>query len=112
MNSIFREKTSYLIIGGPSRTYWFRFEKLPKLLHGSQIPRYTAEDAKRATSRAHAESITSTVKFSTLAKNVIKSSMTPLVEYVYRKWYFGRILCIGDSSHKVGIYSYEKLCLY
>jgi hypothetical protein len=102
MNSIFREKSSYLVIGGPSnRVYWFRFQKVPKVLHGTEIPRYTDSDASKVISDALDEDITPNVKFATLAKNKISGSMTAVAEYVYKTWYFDRILCIGDSSHKV-----------
>lgn len=48
MNSVLRDKASYLAIGGSQgRTYWFRFQKLPKRLYGSEIPRYTPEDVDR-----------------------------------------------------------------
>jgi hypothetical protein len=29
------------------------------------------------------------------------STLTPLAEHVFHRWYFGRIVTIGDSAHKV-----------
>ncbi|KAF7557439.1 hypothetical protein G7Z17_g749 [Cylindrodendrum hubeiense] len=76
MNSVFRDKTSYLIIGG---------------LHGQ---------AKNAIKAAMHEDILPGVKFSKLIENQISSSMTPLVEHVYKKWHFHRVMTVGDSCHK------------
>ncbi|KAJ4248457.1 hypothetical protein NW762_012794 [Fusarium torreyae] len=101
MNSVFRDRASYLIIGGLNgRTYWFRFQKFPKRLFGSQIPRFTDVETQETIKSALHEDILPGVKFSKLIENQVSGSMTPLVEHVYKKWHFGRVTTVGDSCHK------------
>ncbi|KAJ9144948.1 FAD/NAD(P)-binding domain-containing protein [Pleurostoma richardsiae] len=101
LNSIFREKSSYLVNGGPAgRVYWFHFAKLPKRLHGSEIPRYSKADLDKALKERADDNILPDLKFSALIKNKVAATMTALPEYVYRRWHFNRIITIGDSAHK------------
>ncbi|KAF7929356.1 uncharacterized protein EAE98_005274 [Botrytis deweyae] len=101
LHSVFREKNSYLINGGPEgRVYWFYFFKLPTTLYGRDIPRYTkAEEA--AVLKAHEnDPITPEITFKVLQDSKITSTLTALPEYVFKKWHFERIVTIGDSAHK------------
>lgn len=113
MISNFREnKGSYLVIGGAEgRVYWFRFQKYPKRLYGSEIPRYTAEDTAKAITEVLDENILPDVKFSALAKNKISGAMTPLPEHVYKRWHFHRLMTIGDAAHKVRFYRHSILLI-
>lgn len=102
MYSIFREKSSYLIIGGPGgRVYWFQFSKLPETLYGSKIPRYSPADLEKSLMEHADDNILPNLKFATLIQNKITATKTSLPEYVYKKWHFRRIMTIGDSAHKV-----------
>lgn len=88
--------------GGPEgRVYWFRFQKLPKTFQGSAIPRYTDADLEKALAESADDNILPDLKFSTLVENKVSAVMTPLVEYIYKQWHFGRIITLGDSAHKV-----------
>ncbi|KAM0187494.1 hypothetical protein ACHAPI_011129 [Fusarium lateritium] len=101
MNSVFRDKTSYLIIGGAKgRTYWFRFQKLPSRVYGSQTPRLSQQETDRALEDAKDEDILPGVKLSKLIDNKVSIASTALTEHVYKRWHFGRIMTVGDSSHK------------
>ncbi|KAF4967046.1 hypothetical protein FSARC_5337 [Fusarium sarcochroum] len=101
LSCVFRDSSSYLVVGGPNgRVYWFRFQKLPKTLHGPAIPRYTETDLANALSDSSDENILPDLKFSTLIENKISAVMTPLAEYVYKQWHFDRIITLGDSAHK------------
>ncbi|KAM0265276.1 hypothetical protein ACHAPA_007855 [Fusarium lateritium] len=87
--------------GGPEgRVYWFRFQKLPRTFRGSAIPRYTDADLQEALAASADDNILPELKFSNLVENKVSAVMTPLVEYVYKRWYFGRIITLGDSAHK------------
>ncbi|KAJ4245067.1 hypothetical protein NW762_014278 [Fusarium torreyae] len=101
LSCVFRDSASYLVVGGPNgRVYWFRFQKLPKRLCGSAIPRYTEADLAKALSDSSDENILPNLKFSTLIENKVSAVMTPLSEYVYKQWHFNRIITLGDSAHK------------
>ncbi|KAF4345111.1 zeaxanthin epoxidase chloroplastic [Fusarium beomiforme] len=101
LHCVFRDNSSYLVTGGPQgRVYWFRFQKLPKSLHGSAIPCYNEKDLQKALSESAGDQILPNLKFSTLVENKVSAVMTPLVEYVYKQWHYDRIITLGDSAHK------------
>ncbi|ESZ95337.1 hypothetical protein SBOR_4271 [Sclerotinia borealis F-4128] len=101
LHSVFREKNCYLINGGPEgRVYWFYFFKHPQTLYGSDIPRYTKEDEAKVLKEHENDPITPEISFKVLQERTISSTLTALPEYVYKKWYFERIVTIGDSAHK------------
>ncbi|TGO83660.1 hypothetical protein BPOR_0611g00010 [Botrytis porri] len=101
LHSVFREQNSYLINGGPEgRVYWFYFFKHPTPLYCNAIPRYTKAD-EAAVLKAHEnDPITPDITFKDLQDRKISSTLTALPEYVYKKWFFERIITIGDSAHK------------
>ncbi|KIL87653.1 hypothetical protein FAVG1_09363 [Fusarium avenaceum] len=101
LHCVFRNSSSYLVTGGPGgRVYWFRFQRLPKTFRGSDIPRYTDADLEKALAKSADDNILPDLKFSTLVENKVSAVMTPLVEYIYKQWHFGRIITLGDSAHK------------
>lgn len=102
LSSVLNEHFSYLIPSGPGdRTYWFFVRNLGKTVYGPDIPRFT-KDEEEALAKGHwNDYITPTVRFSDLYEHKISSVYTSLPEYVYKKWYFQRIMTIGDASHKV-----------
>ncbi|KAF4982286.1 hypothetical protein FZEAL_2072 [Fusarium zealandicum] len=101
LHCVFRDKSSYLITGGPGgRVYWFRFQRLPRRLHGSEMPRYTQHELDNVLSETCDEPILPGLTFSTLIKNRVTAVMTPLPEYVYKRGHFSRIFTLGDSAHK------------
>ncbi|KAH8703854.1 FAD-binding domain-containing protein [Talaromyces proteolyticus] len=100
-NSVFKKHQSYIVNGGPAgRVYWFYFFKLPKRVYGSDIPKYTKEEEKKLLAQRANDNITPTITFKTLLDKKISSNMLPLQEYVFKQWYYKRIITIGDSAHK------------
>lgn len=101
-NSVFKKHASYVVNGGPEgRVYWFYFFKLARRVYGDAIPEYTAEDERKVLAAVQDDDITPNLKFSGILENKITSVLVPLQEYVFRKWYFGRVITIGDAAHKV-----------
>ncbi|KAJ4248440.1 hypothetical protein NW762_012777 [Fusarium torreyae] len=92
---------SQLVVSGPDdRVYWFLFERLSETKYGKDIPRYTKEDEERFVKRNRDVAITPTVRFGQVFEKKISSTLTPLHEVAYKKWFFKRILTLGDSVHK------------
>ncbi|KAM0351752.1 hypothetical protein ACHAPU_002264 [Fusarium lateritium] len=92
---------SYLVIVGPEgRVFWFLFVKLPETRYGDDIPRYTKEDEARLAAEHASDKITPDVDFEHLYGARTMSTLTPLHEYVFEKWYYNRIITIGDAAHK------------
>ncbi|KAK2729707.1 FAD binding domain protein [Colletotrichum kahawae] len=74
---------SYLIVDAPgNRTYWFLFEGVGETKRGKDIPRYSKQHTEKL-ALAH------------------MSDRLYDEEYVFEKWHYKRIVCIGDASHKI-----------
>ncbi|KAI0136167.1 FAD-binding domain-containing protein [Xylariales sp. AK1849] len=101
LHSIFGEKSSYLVNGGPKgRVYWFQFTKLPQVVHGSKIPKYSKTDLESHVEARFNDAILPDLTFGDLYKQRVVATMTALPEYVYKQWYFDRIITLGDAAHK------------
>ncbi|OBT77601.1 hypothetical protein VF21_04577 [Pseudogymnoascus sp. 05NY08] len=99
--SVFRKHHSYLINSGPDgRIYWSYFFKLAQRAYGNDIPTFTKEDKKEIIDARANDSITPTLKFRHLLNTKAYNSVS-LQEYVFRQWYFQRIITIGDAAHKI-----------
>jgi hypothetical protein len=102
MTSVLNEHFSYLVPSGPgNRTYWFLVRNMGKTLYGKDIPRFTKEEEEALAKEHWDDQLTPTLRFSDLYESKIASVYTTLPEYVYKKWYFQRMMTIGDASHKV-----------
>jgi hypothetical protein len=73
---------------------------LTQRAYGDDIPTYTKEDEARILKEREDDNITPTLKFKEILDKRITSALVPLQEYVFRKWYFKRIITVGDSAHK------------
>ncbi|KAL6415594.1 FAD binding domain-containing protein [Ilyonectria robusta] len=93
---------SYLIIAGPKhRVYWFLFVNMGKTHYGPELPRFTKEDEEALVNEHRGDKITESYTFGDLYSAKISSVLTPLPEYVFKKWHFNRIMTIGDAAHKL-----------
>jgi 2-polyprenyl-6-methoxyphenol hydroxylase-like FAD-dependent oxidoreductase len=93
---------SQLVISGPEdKVYWFMFERLPGTKYGRDIPRYTNEDEAEFARHNADVPITRHVTFVQVYAKRLSSALTALHEVVFRKWFFRRIITVGDAAHKV-----------
>lgn len=93
---------SYLVISGPQdRVYWFLFVNIGKTHYGPEPPHYTKEDEEAVVNEHLNDKILENRTFRDLYSTKISSVLTPLPEYVFKKWHFQRIITIGDAAHKV-----------
>lgn len=92
---------SQLVVSGPDdRVYWFLFERLPTVKYGKDIPKYTAQDEAEFIKANASRAITEKVTFGQVFAKRLQSTLTPLHEVVFKKWFFKRIITFGDSAHK------------
>ncbi|KAJ8106624.1 hypothetical protein OPT61_g9413 [Boeremia exigua] len=94
---------SYLIATGPNhRIYWFLFKKLPNTSHGlyDKIPRYTEDQRDALAAERASDRITDTLTFGELYAMRTTATLQALPEVVFKKWYYNRIMTIGDAAHK------------
>ncbi|KAK7427295.1 hypothetical protein QQZ08_006232 [Neonectria magnoliae] len=96
------DQKAFLVTSGPDeRVYWFLFVKLPEAKYGKDIPKYTKEDEALFVKQHQALPITEALTFGQLYHKRLTSALTPLHEVVFEKWFYNRMLLIGDSAHKV-----------
>ncbi|KAH7304768.1 FAD binding domain protein [Stachybotrys elegans] len=89
------------VVSGPDHmVYWFFTEKLPQTRYGADIPRFSAADEAAFTKRHANFRVTENVTFGDVIKARKTSTLTPLHEIVHKKWFFRRIIALGDSVHK------------
>ena len=101
---VFNDKFSYLVGSGTNRTYWMLFKNIGTR-YGSDIPRFTEKDEEAVVKEHWNDYVAPTVQFSDLYKHKTKLVYTSLVEYVFKRWHFQRIMTIGDACHKVRHYT-------
>ncbi|GLA44396.1 hypothetical protein AnigIFM63309_003158 [Aspergillus niger] len=92
---------SQLVVSGPDdRVYWFLFDRLPEVKYGKDIPKYTKQDEAEFVKENASRAITEKVTFGQVFAKRLQSTLTPLHEVVFKKWFFKRIITVGDSAHK------------
>lgn len=82
-------------------TFWFIVRKLDKKYRYADAPRYTKEDATLACEQYVDVPVWKGVRFGDIWERRTSFNMTALQESVFETWSHGRVVCIGDSIHKV-----------
>ncbi|KAJ0116051.1 hypothetical protein J7T55_004996 [Diaporthe amygdali] len=101
LNMVRSDGASQMLISGPDgRVYWFFFSQLPETKYGNAIPKYTKEDEAQFVKENAHRPITETINFGHVYERRISSTLTPLHEKVFEKWFFRRICIMGDAAHK------------
>jgi 2-polyprenyl-6-methoxyphenol hydroxylase-like FAD-dependent oxidoreductase len=96
------DRRSYLVFPGKdNRIFWFLLLRLDQVYTYPGGPRYSIEDAERTCEKYANDRIWKGVRFADVWERRKVFSMTNLEEHVYQKWHCGRVVCIGDSMHKV-----------
>jgi hypothetical protein len=104
-NMIHGKGHSQFVLSGPgNRLYWFLFVRLPEVKYGRDIPTYTKEDEAQLAEKFHDLPVSETLTFGEVYSKRVSSSLTPIHEIVYKKWFFKRIMIFGDSAHKVRVW--------
>ncbi|KAK7756873.1 hypothetical protein SLS62_000889 [Diatrype stigma] len=85
----------------PGRIYWFLNVKNEQVTHGKGVPRYSVDDEFRLAKQHFEDRINEYDTFGDVYKSKIISRLTPLHEYQWKRWHFGRIMTIGDACHKL-----------
>ncbi|GAQ12100.1 hypothetical protein ALT_9421 [Aspergillus lentulus] len=98
----FNNGRSYLTFPGKNgRIFWFLLLKLDRKYSYSNAPRFSSTDAEKVAERFANDHIWDGVYFRDLWKSREVFSFVNLEENVFQKWHWERIVCIGDSMHKM-----------
>ncbi|KAL4816218.1 hypothetical protein BDW67DRAFT_185042 [Aspergillus spinulosporus] len=100
INAFFTD-CNYMIISAPGdRYYWFLFTEVDKV-YGKDIPRYTEEDERRLAEEHFRDQLTETTTFEDLYTNRLQTSLVSIEDHVFPRWYYRRIITMGDAAHKL-----------
>nr|K2QVI4.2 RecName: Full=FAD-dependent monooxygenase dpmpE; AltName: Full=Diterpenoid pyrone biosynthesis cluster protein E; Flags: Precursor [Macrophomina phaseolina MS6] len=90
----------------PSRqgqVFWFIVQKLDREYQYGSAPRFAPEDAAEQCSKLARLPIHGDVRFDDLWQRRKAVNMAALEENVFQTWSCGRLVCIGDSIHKMTV---------
>ncbi|KAL2165007.1 hypothetical protein VTH06DRAFT_303 [Thermothelomyces fergusii] len=91
------------IAGDGGKVYWFAQERLPRMYHTHEIPRYTEDDAWDFVAR-HSDLVfvkgPDGLTLRDFWEKRSSFSLVALEEGKFKLWHWGRIVCVGDSIHK------------
>ncbi|KAH7324853.1 hypothetical protein B0I35DRAFT_370280 [Stachybotrys elegans] len=95
------EGCSKVVVFAPNnRTYFFYFKRLPQRIHDKDLTKITKEMEEEWAKKHFDDHITPDLTFGQVYSCRISSMLTPVHEYVLKKWFFGRIITLGDAAHK------------
>ncbi|KAL3454184.1 hypothetical protein BJX65DRAFT_317901 [Aspergillus insuetus] len=87
--------------GKDGRVFWFLLRKLDRRYPYSSAPRWSSREMDKTAEQFAADHIWNGVQFGQLWKRRRVVGMTNLEEGVFSTWQCGRVICIGDSMHKM-----------
>ncbi|KAL8636015.1 MAG: hypothetical protein Q9228_006546, partial [Teloschistes exilis] len=93
--------TVLTIQGKKGRIFWFVIKKLKEKYFYPNIPRFDDMDAEKICAQLYDTQVWKEVKFQQIWNSREVSSVVPLEENVFEHWHHGRVVCVGDSMHKV-----------
>lgn len=97
------------VVGKNGRLFWFLFFRLDQHYTYTNAPRFSSDEGiKRCEALAH-EPYWQHTRFGEVWERRESFNTTVLQEFVLSKWHWNRIVCIGDSMHKVS--SFLATCL-
>jgi hypothetical protein len=95
--------SAIFIAGKDRRTFWFFFIRMDKKYHVPDIPRWTKQDAEKQIEDHLDFKITDKVTLGDIWKTRLSYTLVSLEEADFKEWSWGRIVCLGDSAHKVSV---------
>lgn len=96
-----KDHSTLSFVGKGGMLYWFLFSKLDKRYVGKDIPRYSTEDAIEAAKAFTDIHMTDTIKFGEVFEQRTFVNMTCIEESQNENWTSERVVCLGDSIHKM-----------
>ncbi|KOC15798.1 FAD binding monooxygenase [Aspergillus flavus AF70] len=93
--------TIITIHGKNGRVFWFVIKKLDDMHTYPDMVRFSSADAVRTCENIAHFPLVNGATFGHVWENREVTSMTALEENIFNTWYADRIVCIGDSIHKM-----------
>lgn len=100
INAFFKD-CGYMILSAPrDRLYWFLFTEMGKAT-GKDVPRFSKEDEQRLAEKHYGDYVTEKSTFQHIYEHKEQTALVSLEDHVFTRWYYKRIVTIGDAAHKV-----------
>ncbi|KAJ5139324.1 FAD binding monooxygenase [Penicillium bovifimosum] len=99
--SVYDGKSFIIAPGLQGQLSWFVVLKLDKTYAYGSAPRFSSTNASLICEQLKDMYIWKDIQFSQIWERQQTYSMTPLEENIFQNWHFGRMVCIGDSMHKM-----------
>lgn len=97
-----RERRSYLCAGGHNGTlYWIIVFENDEERQGNSIRKYTEADREQLVAMCQDDIVKPGITFGDIYKGQIQSAIVPLEGGVLKTCFYGRMVLVGDSWHKV-----------
>ncbi|KAL2068087.1 hypothetical protein VTL71DRAFT_16185 [Oculimacula yallundae] len=96
-----KDYSTLSFVGNNGILYWFLFSKMDKRYHGKEIPRYGKEHMDEAVKPFRDMLMAPGVPFGKVWECRTFANMSPLEESQNQHWVSERMVCIGDSTHKM-----------
>lgn len=103
-DTLARDVSMVVASGKDGKIFWFLFKRMPQVYHSHEIPRFDSADALKFAEQYFdfpVQSGASNIKFSDLWERRETATLVPLEEADFAHWTAGRIVCLGDSAHKM-----------
>lgn len=98
---IYNGRTLVVIPSKDELVFWFLVQKLDRKYKYGDAPRFTSEDVAAQCLQLADAPIEKHVRFGDVWQKREVVNMVALEENYFQTWSFGRLVCIGDSIHKV-----------
>jgi FAD binding domain len=98
-----KDVSTLTITGKDGKVYWFLFGRMNRVYKSHEIPRFGPKDASLFASQHMGLPIMShgQVQLSHLWESQKTSTLVALEEADFAHWTLGRLVCLGDSAHKM-----------
>ncbi|OJI84701.1 hypothetical protein ASPTUDRAFT_925491 [Aspergillus tubingensis CBS 134.48] len=101
VNAFHDNLTFIILVGKNKRAFWFVLKKMDQRYTYPNNPRFSAEYTAQTCEKLAHLHLTKDLTFRQVWDTRVLAAMTPLEESIFQTWYLNRIVCIGDSVHKM-----------
>ena len=98
-----KDHSTLSFVGRDNVLYWFLFSKLDKRYYGKDMPRFSTEDMIEGAKPFANMPMAPGVNFGEVWESRTFANMACLEESQNQNWVADRMVCIGDSTHKVSL---------
>lgn len=81
--------------------FWFCFDELKEEHSGNKIPRFTKDDEKAIVEKYGDDYVSLQLTLRDVHEDSAVTGTAAIIEHIYDRWHYKRILTIGDSAHSV-----------